>query len=174
MEKQIIRAARKGDALSLAGVKSRYMRALYRGYLPAELLKQLHETYFLTQVQEWLEEGRQIEVLETDGDVTGFVVYDADPEEAGCGLILEAAILPASGGMDKAMLMNAVMGKLKAQYARVHVWTMRDNFRARFLFDNFGFRRDCAQRTADVEGHTVDVIRLTWAAAQDGADAADE
>ncbi|MGN0763758.1 MAG: hypothetical protein ACI4MK_10215, partial [Aristaeellaceae bacterium] len=94
-------------------MKSRYMRALYRGYLPADFLKQLHETYFLTQVQGWLEEGRQIEVLETDGEVTGYVMYGADAEEEGCGLILEAAILPDKGGMDKAVLMNAVMGKLK-------------------------------------------------------------
>ena len=174
MAKQMTRAAQPGDALSLAGVKSRYMRALYRGYLPAELLKQLHETYYLEQAQGWLKEGRQIEVLETDGAVTGFVMYGADPEEKDCGLILEAVILPACGGMDKAMLMNAVMGKLKAHYARVHVWTMRDNFRARFLFDNFGFRRDGAQRSMIVEGQTMDAIRLTYAAAQDGTDAADE
>ena len=61
---------------------------------------------------------------------------------------------------------HAAMGKMRKQYARVHVWTMRDNFRARFLFDRYGFRRDGAQRTADVEGHTVDVIRLTWTAAE--------
>ena len=47
-----------------------------------------------------------------DGAVTGYVMYGDDPEEEGCGLILETAILPVSGGMDKAMLMNAVMGKL--------------------------------------------------------------
>ena len=60
MGKQLTRAALPGDAFSLAGVKSRYMRALYRGYLPADFLKQLHETYFLTQVQGWLEEERQM------------------------------------------------------------------------------------------------------------------
>lgn len=174
MGKQLTRAARPGDAFSLAGVKSRYMRALYRGYLPADFLKQLHETYFLTQVQGWLEEKRQIEVLEMDGAVTGYVMYGDDPEEEGCGLILETAILPVSGGMDKAMLMNAVMGKLKGQYARVHVWTMRDNLRVRFLFDRFGFRRDGAQRTVTVEGQTMDVIRLTWIAAEAGTDAVDE
>lgn len=174
MGKQLTRAARPGDALSLAGVKSRYMRALYRGYLPADFLKQLHETYFLTQVQGWLEEERQIEVLEMDGAVTGYVMYGDDPEEEGCGLIFEAAILPEKGGMDKDVLMNAVMGKLKGQYARVHVWTMRDNLRARFLFDRFGFRRDGAQRTITVDGQTMDAIRLTWAAAEAGTDASDE
>ncbi|MGN0972333.1 MAG: GNAT family N-acetyltransferase [Aristaeellaceae bacterium] len=174
MAKQIIRAARTGDALSLAGVKSRYVRALYRGYLPADFLKQLHETYYLEQVQGWLAEACQVEVLEVDGEVTGYVVYGADPENEGCGMIMEAAILPASGGMDKAVLMNAVMGKLRKQYARVHVWTMRDNLRARFLFDRFGFRRDGAQRTATVEGQTMDVIRLTYTAADASQDAADE
>ncbi|MGN1021136.1 MAG: GNAT family N-acetyltransferase [Aristaeellaceae bacterium] len=162
MAKQITRAAREDDALSLAGVKSRYVRALYRGYLPAEFLKQLHETYYLAQAQGWLADGWQAEVLEEDGTVTGFVVYGADPAEEGCGLILEAAILPASGGLDKALLMQAVLDKLMARYSRVHVWTMRDNFRARFLFDSFGFRRDGAQRTVTVEGQTLDVIRLTW------------
>lgn len=166
MEKQIIRAARKGDALSLAGVKSHYVRALYRGYLPVDFLKQLHETYYLDQVMGWLEDSWQVDVLEADGTVTGYVVYGDDPAEEGCGLILEAAILPASGGMDKALLMNAVLGKLRKQYARVHVWTMRDNFRARFLFDRFGFRRDGAQRTVTVEDQPLDVIRLTWVAAQ--------
>ena len=81
MEKQIIRAARKGDALSLAGVKSRYVRALYRGYLPVDFLKQLHETYYLDQVMGWLEDSWQVDVLETDGQVTGCVVYGADAEE---------------------------------------------------------------------------------------------
>ena len=174
MGKQLTRAARPGDALSLAGVKSRYMRALYRGYLPAEFLRQLHETYFLTQVQGWLEEGQQIEVLEADGAVTGYVMYGADPDDEACGLIMEAAILPERGGMDKDVLMNAVMGKLKGQYARVHMWTMRDNFRVRFLFDRFGFRRDGAQRTVTVEGQTMDVIRLTWIAAEAEANPADE
>ncbi|MGN0746792.1 MAG: GNAT family N-acetyltransferase [Aristaeellaceae bacterium] len=170
MGKQIVRAARTGDALSLAGVKSRYVRALYRGYLPANFLKQLHETYYLEQVQGWLAEGRQIEVLEADGVVTGYVAYGADPEDEGCGLILEAAILPASGGMDKALLMNAVMGKLKARYDRVHVWTMRDNLRARFLYDHFGFRRDGTQRTMTVEGQSMDVIRLTYTVGQPTVD----
>ena len=76
--------------------------------------------------------------------------------------------------MDKDVLMNAVMAKLKGQYARVHVWTMRDNLRVRFLFDRFGFRRDGAQRTVTVEGQTMDVIRLTWIAAEAGTDAVDE
>ena len=174
MEKQIIRAARKGDALSLAGVKSRYVRALYRGYLPVDFLKQLHETYYLVQVMGWLEDSWQVDVLETDGQVTGCVVYGADAEEEGCGLIQEAAILPERGGMDKDVLMNAVMAKLKGQYARVHVWTMRDNLRARFLFDRFGFRRDGAQRTITMEGQTMDAIRLTWVAAEAGTDTADE
>ena len=174
MEKQIIRAARKGDALSLAGVKSRYVRALYRGYLPVDFLKQLHETYYLDQVMGWLEDSWQVDVLETDGQVTGCVVYGADAEEEGCGLIQEAAILPERGGMDKDVLMNAVMAKLKGQYARVHVWTMRDNLRVRLLFDRFGFRRDGAQRTVTVEGQTMDVIRLTWIAAEAGTDAVDE
>ena len=174
METQSIRAARKGDALSLAGVKSRYVRALYRGYLPVDFLKQLHETYYLDQVMGWLEDSWQVDVLETDGQVTGCVVYGADAEEEGCGLIQEAAILPERGGMDKDVLMNAVMAKLKGQYDRVHVWTMRDNLRVRFLFDRFGFRRDGAQRTVTVEGQTMDVIRLTWIAAEAGTDAVDE
>ncbi|MGN0778995.1 MAG: hypothetical protein ACI4MJ_07610 [Aristaeellaceae bacterium] len=161
MGKQLTRAALPGDAFSMAGVKSRYMRALYRGYLPERILKQLHETYYLTQVQGWFHEGWSMEVLETDGAVSGYVVYGADPEEAGCGLILEAAILPIAGGMDKALLMNAAMRKLTAQYPRIHFWTMRDNFRARFLFDHYGFRLDGKERTISQDGEVLTIIRMT-------------
>lgn len=160
MGRQIVRPACKDDARALADVKGRYVRALYRGMLSADYLKGIHETFYLDQIQRWLDGEYQVDVLEEDGAVTGFITYGADPEDNRCGLIYEVGIMPTCSWMEKDALMNSCLRSLAGQYQLVRVMTVRDNLRARFLYEQFGFRPDGSQRIEIIDGNELRIIGL--------------
>lgn len=160
MGKQMIRPACKDDAKALAKIKSRYVQALYRGYLSADYLKGLHDTYFLEQINGWLAGDMQVDVLEQDDEVAGFVAYGADPEDASYGFIYEAGIMPSGSWQERDMLLHSCLNKLASKYDVVRVNTVRDNFRARFLYEQYGFRADGTQFTQVIDGNELRIIRL--------------
>ncbi|MBQ8653781.1 MAG: GNAT family N-acetyltransferase [Clostridia bacterium] len=160
MGKHIVRPARMEEAAALAEIKSRYVKALFRGFLSAEYLKGLHETYFLPEVRRWLEGEYQVDVLEIDGKAEGFVTYGQDPDDASRGFILEVGIMPSGSWLEKDILMRSCMDKLAEKYEIARVQTVKDNFRARFLFEQFGFRSDGTQRLVTIDGTDLRIIRL--------------
>lgn len=160
MSKQLIRPACSDDAKALSLVKSRYVRALYRGFLSADYLNSLDESFFEEQMSAWVAGQYQVKVLEQDQEVVGFVVYGTDPEDANYGLIHEVGVLPAGSWQEKDLLMQTCLDDLAQQYELVRARTVRDNFRSRFLFEQFGFREDGAQCSHTVAGNELRIIRL--------------
>ena len=159
-DKQKIRPACGDDAKALAKVKSCYVRALYRGFLSADYLKRLDETYFLEQITGWLAGQFQVDVLEINGEVAGFVAYGDDPEDAAYGLIHEVGIMPEGSWLEKDVLMRSCLSRMAQKHDLVRVKTVRDNFRARFLFEQFGFRSDGTQSLQVIDGNELRIIRL--------------
>lgn len=160
MGRQIVRPACKDDARTLADIKGRYVRALFRGMLSADYLKGIHETFYLEQIQRWLDGEYQVDVLEADGVATGFIAYGADPEDSRCGRIYEVGIMPTCSWTEKDALMHSCLRNLASRYQLVRVMTVRDNLRARFLYEQFGFRPDGSQRIEIIDGNELQIIGL--------------
>ena len=156
----MIRPACHDDVKALAQVKSRYVRALYRGFMSAEYLRRLDEEYFLEQVKGWLDGQYRLTVLEQDGEVVGYVAYGEDPEDANYGLIREVSVIPSACLQEKEMLMDSCLADLAQRYEFAHVMTLRDNFHVRFMFEQYGFRADGTQFTREIDGNELQIIRL--------------
>lgn len=58
------------------------------------------------------------------------------------------------------MLLHSCLNKLASKYDVVRVNTVRDNFRARFLYEQYGFRADGTQFTQVIDGNELRIIRL--------------
>ena len=87
-----LRPATKDDAERLAAVKSEYIRSLYRGFLPADYLRQATAEFYIPEVNWWMQDGSHVDVLEMDGQIVGYVVYGTSSSDPGCGIIREEAI----------------------------------------------------------------------------------
>ena len=132
------------DVAQLAAIKSSYIRSLYRGFLPEDYLREASAEFYLPEVS-WLmkDQRSRVDVLEDDGHMIGFIVYGADPSDPGYGLIREQAIEPIYGRREKDQLARHAISSLEAMgYPAIHLWVLRDNFRARFLIESIGFRAD--------------------------------
>lgn len=160
MEKQIVRPAQPADVQILADVKLRHVRALYRGMLSASYLKSLNEATYLPQLQQWLETGEQVDVLEKNGEAVAFIAYGEDPADNGCGLIHEAGMLPVCTLADAELLVCSCKQHLAERYPVVRVMTPKDNFRTRFLYEQQGFRPDGYQTTVIVDGSELRLMRM--------------
>ena len=160
----VLRLSTPGDAPALAQLKSEYVRALYRGFVPAGVLKKATPEYYAGQLVQWMDTRLyHIALSERAGKVSGFVVYGADPEQSGYGLIYELACDHIADAAEKRALIDFSLSQIRqAGYAAVHLWVLRDNFRVRFLFESLGFRHDGSTRTLDISGQELLIARYTF------------
>lgn len=171
MEIYTLRPARINEAEQLAAIKSRYIRSLYRGYLDADYLRQATAEFYLPEITWFLQDkGSQMDVLEVDGQVVGYVVYGIDPTDPSYGLLREAAIQPEFGRREKDAVVQHALKQLRAQgYDSIHLWVLRDNFRARFLFESVGFRADGVVRVEPRDGLELNIARYVYQAPTTGS-----
>ena len=55
MNNLVFRFYASGDTPALAQLKSAYVRALYRGFVPSEVLKKATPDYYSEQLTKWLD-----------------------------------------------------------------------------------------------------------------------
>lgn len=166
MADRIIRPATAEDLPGMAALKSEYVHRLYRCLLPDVLMAAADEKHYLPELRLCLASpGMRMDVLELDGNLTGFVVYGADPNEDGCGLIHETCVELSSELSERdALVVHTVEHLAEMGYLRIHMWLLRDNFRVRFLVEQFGFKPDGARRTVEREGQELVVTRYLYRA----------
>lgn len=163
MDEYQLRPATKDDAEQLAAVKSEYIRSLYRGFLPADYLRQATTEFYIPEVNWWMQDGSHVDVLELDGRIVGYVVYGTFTSDPGCGMIREAAILPVYGRREKDALVRWAIRQLTAMgFQTIHLWVLRDNFRVRFLFESFGFRPDGTVRVEPRDNLELNISRYVY------------
>lgn len=159
-----IRVAKGEDIAGLAALKSRYVRMVYRGFLPSPLLACAEPSYYEDQFQNWLSQDcLHLDVL-TDGSVLqGYVVYGQEQAEPEFGIIQEAALDTVCDGRNYRTLYDHALASLGvANFHRVHQWVLRDNFRQRFLLERLGFKADGMRRTVTFEGQQLQIARYLF------------
>ena len=158
-----LRPATKDDVERLAAVKSEYIRNLYRGFLPADYLRQATAEFYLPEVNWWMQDGSHVDVLKMDGQIVGYVVYGTSSSDRSCGMIREAAILPVYGRREKDAVIRRAISQLTALgFRTIHLWVLRDNFRVRFLFESIGFRPDGTVRVEPRDNLELNISRYVY------------
>ena len=164
MGEYMLRPAQEAETEQLAGIKSRYIRSLYRGFLSDDYLREATQAFYLPEIT-WMmhDQNAHVDVLETDGHAVGFIVYGVDPNNPDCGLIREEAIQPEYGRREKDALAQHAIRQLAAMgFDTIHLWVLKDNFRVRYLFETLGFRPDGMARVEPRDGLQLNIARYAY------------
>ena len=166
MAEKVIRPATREDISMLAELKSRYVRLLYRGFIPDAFLAIAEPAYYYNQLQDWLTQGKlQMDTLWVDGQPGGYIVYGVDGIDTSYGYIQEAAMALPLDAQDHALLYQHALAALDGRgLGQVHQWVLRDNFRVRFQLEHSGFKADGARRTITLEGQPLQIARYLYRA----------
>lgn len=164
MDKRIIRTAGPADQDALAELKTAYIRGLFRGYLPAEHLKELDPTPFRSELGDCLASpDRQVLLCMEEDTPKGYLTIGEDPEDPSCGMIFDAAAdLDADPAVRDTLIVAAAERLAAHGKSRIHIWLLRDNFRVRFLFEQFNFKAEGTLRAYQVEGREAQLIRYVY------------
>ena len=164
MGEYVLRPARADEVERLASIKSNYVRSLYRGFLSAEYLREASREFYEPEITWLMQDGKsQVDVLEIDGEVEGYVIYGMDPTNPGCGLIREEGIEPHYGRREKdAVIRHAIRRLTEMGVSTINLWVLKDNFRVRFLFESFGFRHDGTVRVEPRDGLELNIARYAY------------
>lgn len=152
------------DCVVLSKVRMDYIRNLYRGFADESLLKGLSleamQDKILTHMQRpyW-----QVVILEKDGQPQGYISFGKEQNSEDGAVIDDAAILPGCEANVRYDLISHAISVLEEKnYRHIHLWVLRDNFRVRFLYESFGFRREGVTREASYAGHDVEEMRYLY------------
>ncbi|MCH5286899.1 MAG: GNAT family N-acetyltransferase [Christensenellaceae bacterium] len=164
MAEYTLRPADIREAEQLAGIKSSYVRSLYRGFLSTDYLRKASREFYLPEIIGMMRDERlRVDVLESDGVTVGFVAYGADSGSPDCGLIREEAVEPQYGRREKdALAQHAIRQLTDMGFQTIHLWLLKENFRARFLFESIGFRHDGMARFEPRDGQQFNVTRYAY------------
>lgn len=166
MAEKVIRPATREDISMLAELKSRYVRLLYRGFIPDAFLAIAEPAYYYNQLQDWLTQDKlQMDTLWVDGQPGGYIVYGVDGMDTSYGCIQEAAMALPLDAQDHALLYQHALAALDSRgLGQVHQWVLRDNFRVRFQLERSGFKADGARRAITFEGQPLQIARYLYRA----------
>lgn len=144
-----IRDAMAADVSVLAEMKTRFVRSIYRGFLPMELFNEASCGRYAPEISQWLTDGRfQAPMLEADGQPQAFALVGDYYEVAGTGLIYEMIFDQACRTEDHRRLLAHILTRFRETgYPAAYVWVLRDNFKVRFFYEQMGFRADGTRQT---------------------------
>lgn len=159
-----IRLATREDIPRLAQLKSTYVRSLYRGFIPQELLCRATEEHYVAAITEWLETGLyNVALIEHDGAIGNYIVYGDNPEAPYNGLIYEGVCDHFTTTEEKRMLVQHCLNDLRGRgHTTAYLWILVDNFRVRYLFETLGFRPDGARETRELFGQELHISRYQY------------
>lgn len=151
----IVRAAMPADAPAIGEVRDASWRATYERLLPPGVLDGGNSARWAEQRAEQLRSGSlSAFVAEVDGAVRGYAFYGPcrDEDLPDYGEVYAIYVHPDewSTGLGRTLLAAAV-GTLGA---RVALWVLTDNRRARRFYEIAGFVADGASKLADLPGDT--------------------
>lgn len=156
-----IRTAGLFDCGRLADFRIRFVQDRFQGYLPPDTLIELDRETIKSELQQWMREGCTEDYIDLDGQVTGLIVYKADAEKAEGWIELVEILTPADAEHKFALIDQAVEQMRRAGCRVVHLWLLKDNFRARFLFQHYGFHQDEGMRTINRKGYNLLQVRYS-------------
>ena len=167
-ERMQIRTASKSDAEAITEVHIAAIREAYCDLLPADELTRIDADVY-DRANMWrclLAEGYStILVAEVNGDIAGFVNFEAWEEEETPetgGEIMAIFVRPDEWGLGIGQaLMREAMARLRDRgWVEVELWVFLENRRAVDFFERLGFRMDGAARNVEWYGNPVTDVRL--------------
>ena len=152
------------DIPRLAALKSTYVRSLYRGFIPQELLCRASVERYISAITEWMETGLyHVALIERDGVIGSYIVYGRNPEEPFNGLVYEGVCDHLATTEEKRLLVDHCLSSLRGQgHTIAYLWILVDNFRVRYLFETLGFRPDGARETREMFGQELRIARYQY------------
>jgi len=141
-----IRTANSEDAKSIARVHVEAWRVAYKGVMPAEFLKSISlDAREKGWVKTLSRDGRgHYVVIEQDGGVAGFCVYGPPKEDLkskNTGELVALNIAPKTWGkgLGASLIQHVIKEGRSLGWDTIYLWVVRENRRARELYERFGF-----------------------------------
>lgn len=133
----VIKPASTEDFEALQSLRRRHCQHVYKGFDVLCNLKDDHE--FFDIFQKWLNDPEiRISLLFLDDALTAFCTYRVGST---FGEILELQYQPETSLSDTQKLAEAALSDIQSSGAAyAQVWILRDNLRARFYYQQFGFK----------------------------------
>lgn len=160
----IIRPAAAEDQEALASLKNIYVQTLFRGIVSQQELRQMEPRTYQGMIAGAIEApGRQVLVMEQQGSIVAYVIFGADPEEAGYGMVFDTAFALECDRQSRNRLMTSVLAQLReAGMEQVHFWLLRDNFYVRYQLETFGFKEENLLRTVEIGNRQAQLVRYLY------------
>lgn len=161
----IIRPAAAEDRDALAVIKTGYVQNMFRGVVPQQELRQVDPKAYEGMIAGAIEApGRQVLVMEQQGHLIAYMIFGADPEEAGYGMVFDTAFALGCDQQSRNQLMASVLAQLReAGMEQVHFWLLRENFYVRYQLESFGFREENLLRTVEIGNRQAQLVRYLYA-----------
>lgn len=162
MGQSTIRPAMPSDCECLSRLRCTYVADRYQGFLAPELLAMNQPSRYLPRLMQVAEQHKLcLDILEMGDRICGYILYGPDQEAEGWGLIVET-VCDADAETHQLLIRYALHRLSLMGLPRVHVWTLHDNFRARFLYEHSGFRRDGAQQVTRIGQDEIYRVRYQY------------
>lgn len=156
------RSAAAADEQNIINLQDAYLRGLYRGFAPQEIIDSMTGLHLDDLIYQWIRTGEfQVDVAEHKGNLRGFIVY-GNGGEGGLGLIRDFGCMNDCDAQERWAIVEHSLHQLAAAgYREACMWVLVDNFRVRFLFESMGFRPDGNRRTETLGDETIYMARYT-------------
>ncbi|VAX00390.1 hypothetical protein MNBD_GAMMA20-465 [hydrothermal vent metagenome] len=164
----LIRYATRKDAQDIARIHVEAWRSGYKGIMPDEYLKSLSVKEKTRQWDEALAtKGPGINrVVVLNGVISGFCVYgparDDDLSNENAGELVALNISPDcwGQGLGTELAKQTVKSAHHYQWRSLYLWVLKENTRARRLYEQMGFSRQGREKfTTQLTGHELHEIR---------------
>jgi len=166
----VIRHARSADASAMGHLHVRAWQHGYRGMMPDDYLDGLRPADRIDLWRDRLHRDDELSpvlVAEVDGAVAGFAALGQARDEAsvdgGLGELYALNVDPPfwGRGVGRSLLVTATDALRDLGHADAILWVVRDNERARALYESEGWTHDGGLVTEETFGVTVTEVRYT-------------
>jgi GNAT superfamily N-acetyltransferase len=142
-----IRELTEADIDAVAAVHVRTWQAGYAGIVPAEILDALDPARFAARRRaQVVPPGGHTVVADQDGTIVGFASFGPDRGEDGIGELYAIYVDPDRWGDGVGhRLFAAVCDGLTGTFARMRLWVLEENHRARRFYERAGMAPDGAR-----------------------------
>lgn len=157
-----IRGAGPEDAGALARVRALSWRSAYDGLLPPEVIAAATGPDGATRQREFLaaDPARRALLAEDAGEAVGMAVHGPDREDGGDAELYVLYVLPSawSRGVGRSLLDRVIEDARAAGHARLSLWVLSENERARRFYERYGFAV-AEKKIGERHGHVTSDLR---------------
>ena len=167
MSGPLVREMTLADCERVAEIRVGGWQSAYRGIIPQSCLDAMsvredaerRRTRFLAGIA-----GEVNLVAERDGEIVGWGCHGpfrAGEVRTGDLELYALYVAPESysSGIGRALIEESVRRGTTAGHARMYLWVLKENARARGFYERSGFRPDGAEESFDVDGVGVPEVR---------------